>query len=34
VARALLGGEPGEVRGLPTGEVEVVAVETAPEPLG
>lgn len=32
VARALLGGEPGDVRTLPTGEVEIVSVATAPEP--
>ena len=32
VARALLGGEPGDVRALPTGEVEIVSVAVAPEP--
>lgn len=32
VARALLGGEPGDVRALPTGEVEIVSIATAPEP--
>jgi transcription elongation GreA/GreB family factor len=32
VARALLGAEPGELRGLPTGEVEVLAIAAAPEP--
>lgn len=31
VARALLGGRPGEVRELPTGEVEIVAVDATPE---
>jgi transcription elongation GreA/GreB family factor len=33
VARALLGSEPGDVRALPTGDVEVVAINTAPELL-
>ena len=33
VAQALLGAEPGEVRMLPTGEVEVLAIAAAPEPL-
>ena len=32
VARALLGSEPGEVRALPTGEVEVLAIDATPEP--
>jgi transcription elongation GreA/GreB family factor len=32
VAQALLGSEPGDVRVLPTGEVEVLRVATAPEP--
>lgn len=32
VAQALLGGETGDLRALPTGEVEVLSVETAPEP--
>jgi transcription elongation GreA/GreB family factor len=31
VARALLGGEPGDVRALPTGEVEIVSIDPAPE---
>ena len=31
VARALLGSEPGEFRELPTGKVEVLSIETAPE---
>ena len=31
VARALLGGEPGDLRALPTGEVEIVSIATAPE---
>lgn len=31
VAQALLGAEPGDVRELPTGEVEVVSIATAPE---
>ena len=31
VAQALLGSEPGDVRVLPTGEVEVLRVATAPE---
>lgn len=31
VARALLGAEPGDLRQLPRGEVEIVAVEAAPE---
>ncbi len=33
VARALLGSEPGEFRELPTGRVEVLSIETAPEQL-
>jgi transcription elongation GreA/GreB family factor len=33
VARALLGAEPGEVRELPTGDVEILAIEAAPEPF-
>ena len=33
VARALLGAEPGEIRELPTGEVEILAIAAAPEPL-
>jgi transcription elongation GreA/GreB family factor len=32
VAQALLGSEPGDVRVLPTGDVEVLRVATAPEP--
>ena len=32
VARALLGAEPGEVRELPTGPVEILAIAAAPEP--
>jgi transcription elongation GreA/GreB family factor len=32
VARALLGAEVGDVRGLPTGAVEIVAIDPAPEP--
>jgi transcription elongation GreA/GreB family factor len=31
VARALLGSQPGEVRELPTGAVEVVAIDAAPD---
>lgn len=31
VARALLGAEVGDVRTLPTGEVEIVAIDPAPE---
>jgi transcription elongation GreA/GreB family factor len=34
VARALLGGEPGDVRALPTGEVEIVSIDPAPEAPG
>jgi transcription elongation GreA/GreB family factor len=34
VARALLGGEPGDLRALPTGEVEIVSIATAPEAPG
>ncbi|MCE3250644.1 MAG: GreA/GreB family elongation factor [Geminicoccaceae bacterium] len=34
VARALLGAEPGETRELPTGEIEILAIEAAPEPFG
>jgi transcription elongation GreA/GreB family factor len=33
VARALLGAEPGEIRELPTGEVEILAIAAPPEPL-
>jgi transcription elongation GreA/GreB family factor len=33
VARALLGGAPGDIRALPTGEVEIVSIATAPDPL-
>jgi transcription elongation GreA/GreB family factor len=33
VARALMGGEPGEVRDLPTGMVEIVAIDAEPEPV-
>ena len=33
VARALLGARAGDVRVLPFGEVEVVAIDAAPEPL-
>lgn len=32
VASALIGAEPGDTRQLPTGEVEIVAIDTAPEP--
>ena len=32
VARALLGSEPGDLRKLPTGEVEILSIATAPEP--
>jgi transcription elongation GreA/GreB family factor len=32
VARALLGGEPGDVRALPAGNVEIVSVVSVPEP--
>ena len=32
VAQALLGSEPGDVRALPTGEVEVLSVGAAPAP--
>jgi transcription elongation GreA/GreB family factor len=32
VAQALLGSEPGDVRALPTGDVEVLSIATAPEP--
>ena len=32
VARAILGSRPGEVRELPTGTVEVVSIDPAPEP--
>jgi transcription elongation GreA/GreB family factor len=32
VARVLLGGGPGESRALPTGEVEIVAIDPTPEP--
>ena len=34
VARALLGGESGEVRQLPTGAFEILAVDPTPEPAG
>lgn len=33
VARALMGGEPGEVRDLPTGTLEIVAIDPLPEPV-
>jgi transcription elongation GreA/GreB family factor len=33
VARALLGGQPGDVRELPTGSVEILAIDGVPEPL-
>ena len=33
VARALLGSQPGEARDLPTGTVEVVSIDAAPEPV-
>ena len=33
VARALLGAEPGETHELPTGEVEILAIEAAAEPF-
>ena len=32
VARILLGSQPGDLRALPTGEVEVLAIDAAPEP--
>jgi transcription elongation GreA/GreB family factor len=32
VARALSGSEPGDRRALPTGEVEVLSISSAPEP--
>jgi transcription elongation GreA/GreB family factor len=32
VARSLLGSEPGEIRQLPTGALEVVAIDPTPEP--
>jgi transcription elongation GreA/GreB family factor len=32
VAEALLGSEPGDVRALPIGEVEIVSISSAPEP--
>ena len=32
VARALLGSRPGDIRALPTGEVEIVSIDTTPEP--
>lgn len=32
VAQALLGSEPGDMRVLPTGEVEVIAIDPTPEP--
>ncbi len=31
VARALLGSRPGDLRALPTGEVEVLAIDATPE---
>jgi transcription elongation GreA/GreB family factor len=34
VARALLGGEPGETRQLPTGAFEILAIDATPEPTG
>jgi transcription elongation GreA/GreB family factor len=33
VARALLGSRPGEARELPTGTVEVISIDPAPEPV-
>jgi transcription elongation GreA/GreB family factor len=33
VARALLGSRPGEARDLPTGPVEVVSIDPAPDPV-
>ncbi|MFO1035423.1 MAG: GreA/GreB family elongation factor [Geminicoccaceae bacterium] len=33
VASALLGAEAGDSRRLPTGEVEILAIQTAPEPV-
>ena len=33
VAQALLGSEPGDLRMLPTGEVEIVSIGAAPEPV-
>jgi transcription elongation GreA/GreB family factor len=33
VAQALLGSEPGDRRALPTGEVEILSIDAAPEPL-
>lgn len=33
VARTLLGSAPGEIRELPTGEVEIVAIAAVPEPV-
>ena len=32
VGQALLGSGPGDLRALPTGEVEVLSIATAPEP--
>jgi transcription elongation GreA/GreB family factor len=32
VARALLGSEPGDIRALPTGKVEIVSIASMPEP--
>ena len=32
VARSLLGSEPGEIRQLPTGAFEVMAIDPTPEP--
>ena len=32
VAQALLGSEPGDVRALPTGQVEILSIAIAPEP--
>ena len=34
VARALLGGEPGDERQLPTGAFEILAIDATPEPTG
>jgi transcription elongation GreA/GreB family factor len=34
VARAILGSRPGEVRELPTGTVEILSIDPAPEGLG
>ena len=32
VARAILGSRPGDVREVPTGTVEIVSIDPAPEP--